>query len=259
MTQTAGSVSGASIDDPRRRIELPGVLNLRDVGGYPVAGGGSVRWRTLFRSDALHRLDAAGVATLAGLGLRTVLDLRTQAEADIAPSPVRGRVIHLPLIEDLQALPVPVVPESPGSGLDLNTIYRYIVDECGDNIASAITELASDDALPALVHCSAGKDRTGVVIALILAVLGVPDEVIAADYALSASFLDPEQTPAIGQLQASTGLGAELTGALLASPPELILWVLGQVTAAAGSAEGYLRAHGVTGQALTSLRAALIV
>lgn len=246
--------------DPRRCIALPGVFNLRDVGGYPVAGGGSVRWRTLFRSDALHRLDAAGAAALAGLGLRTVLDLRSQAEVEIAPSPVRGRVTHLPLLADLADLAaLPVLPESTGGRLDLSIIYRYFVEECGDRIAAAIGELTSDDAFPALVHCSAGKDRTGVVIALILAVLGVPDEVIAADYALSAAYLDPEQTAAIGQLQASTGLGDELTTALLASPPELILWVLDRVRAAAGSAERYLGAHGLTGEALTSLRAALIV
>jgi protein-tyrosine phosphatase len=168
-------------------------------------------------------------------------------------------VTHLPLITDLQALPVPTVPESPGSGLDLSTIYRYFVDECGDNVSAAIAELTSDDAFPALVHCSAGKDRTGVVIALILAVLGVPDDVIAADYALSAVYLDPDLTPAIGQLQASTGLGDDLTTGLLASPPELILWVLDRVRAAAGSVEGYLRAHGLTAEALTSLRSALIV
>jgi protein-tyrosine phosphatase len=259
LTQTVGPLSGIDSTDPRRRIALPGVLNLRDVGGYPVAGGGSVRWRTLFRSDALHRLDAAGAAALAGLGLRTVLDLRTQAEVERAPSPVRGRVTHLPLLADLEAPPVRVMPESPGGGLDLSTIYRYFVDECGDRIAAAIGELTTADAFPALVHCSAGKDRTGVVIALILAVLGVPDEVIAADYALSATYLDPELTPAIGQLQASTGLGDELTSALLTSPPELILWALDRVAAAAGSAEGYLRAHGLTGDALSGLRAALIV
>ena len=259
MTQTVGSAGGTYLEDPRRRIELPGVLNLRDVGGYPVAGGGSVRWRTLFRSDALHLLDAAGAAALAGLGLRTVLDLRSQAEVDIAPSPVRGPVTHLPLLADLLALPVPAVPEPPGSSLDLSTIYRYFVDECGDQIAAAIGELTSDDAFPALVHCSAGKDRTGVVIALILAVLGVPDEIIAADYALSARYLNPAQTPVIGQLQASTGLGEELTAKLLLSPPELILGVLDRVAAVTGSAEGYLRAHGLTGEALVRLRAALIV
>lgn len=249
MTQTVGSLSGALLYDPRRRIELPGVLNLRDVGGYPVAGGGSVRWRSLFRSDALHGLDPAGVAALAGLGVKTVVDLRTQAELDVAPSPLAGRVTHLPLIEDLQALPAP----------ELAAVYRYVTDERGDAIAAAVGELTSDDAFPALVHCTAGKDRTGIVVALILAVLEVPDEVIAADYALSAIHLERGQTPVIGQLRASTGLDEELTRALLASPPELILGVLDRIRAVAGSAEGYLRAHGLSSEALTSLRSALIV
>jgi protein-tyrosine phosphatase len=250
LTQTVGSIDVAYPDDPRRRIELAGLLNFRDVGGYPVAGGGSVRWRTLFRSDALHRLDSAGVAAVTGLGLRTVVDLRTQLEADYAPSPVCGRVTHIPVLTggDFQGVP-----------LDLGGLYRYFVDECGGQIAAAIAELCGDDALPALVHCSAGKDRTGVVIALILAVLGVPDELIAADYALSGLYLDPDETPAIGQLSASTGLGEELTRALLSSPPELILEILDRVRAVTGSVDGYLLAHGLAGSGLARLRAALIV
>jgi protein-tyrosine phosphatase len=249
LTQTVGSVDVAYPDDPRRRIELAGTLNFRDVGGYPVVGGGSVRWRTLFRSDALHPLDSAGVAAVTGLGLRTVLDLRTQLEVDHAPSPVCGRVTHIPVLTgELQGVP-----------LVLDALYRYFIDECGGQIAAAIAELCGDDALPALVHCSAGKDRTGVVIALTLAVLGVPDELIGADYALSARYLDPDQTPAIGQLSASTGLGEELTRALLSSPPELILEVLDRVRAVTGSVDGYLGAHGLTGSGLARLRAALIV
>ena len=74
------------IGEDDRRIALPGTLNLRDLGGYPAAGGGTVRWRTLLRSDALHRLDDAGRAVLAGLGLRTVIDLRTDEEVKAAPS-----------------------------------------------------------------------------------------------------------------------------------------------------------------------------
>jgi protein-tyrosine phosphatase len=249
LTQTVGSVDVAHPDDPRRRIELAGVLNFRDVGGYPVAGGGSVRWRTLFRSDALHPLDSAGVAAVTGLGLRTVIDLRTQLEVDHAPSPVAGRVTHIPLlVGDFQGVP-----------LELSALYRYFVDECGGQIAAAIAELCGDEVLPALVHCSAGKDRTGVVIALVLAVLGVPDEVISADYALSGRYLDPDVTPAIGQLSASTGLDEELTRALLSSPPELILEVLDRVRAVAGSVDGYLRAHGLSDSGLARLRAALIV
>jgi protein-tyrosine phosphatase len=249
LTQTVGSAQGAYLEDPRRRIELAGAFNFRDVGGYPVAGGGSVRWRTLFRSDALHRLDPAGVAAVTGLGLRTVIDLRTQVEVDLGPSPVAGRVTHISVLAgDLQGLP-----------LELGALYRYFVDECGEQIAAAISELCDSEALPALVHCTAGKDRTGVVIALILAVLGVPDEVIAADYALSASYLDPDRTPVISQLEGSTGLDNEVISALLSSPPKLILEALNRVRAVAGSADGYLCANGLTSRSLARLRSALIV
>ena len=253
MTRAVGSVDagylGDLLADPRRRIGLPGVFNLRDVGGYPVEGGGSVRWRTLFRSDALYRLDAAGVATVTGLGLRTVVDLRSQPEVDLAPSPVGGCVTHVPLLTGN-------LPEVP---LSLGDLYHHLADECGEQIGGAIAALCGGDAMPALVHCSAGKDRTGVVIALILAVLGVPDEVIAADYALSAAYLDPDQTPVIGQLRASTGLGDELIAALLSSPPALILGLLRRIRERDGSVDGYLRGHGLTDAALGRLRAALIV
>jgi protein-tyrosine phosphatase len=235
-----------------RHIELAGVLNMRDLGNYPVAGGGRVRWRALLRSDALHQLDEGGLAVLAGLDLRTVLDLRTEPETQAAPSMLDGlgaRVTHVSILRgDLQALP-----------LDLEAIYRYMVGDCADAIAEAIKALCAADAFPALVHCSAGKDRTGIVIALVLAVLGVPDEVIAADYALSSQYLDPDRTPAIGQLQASTGLGDSLTRPLLISPPELILDVLSWVRAAGGSVEGYLLGHGLTQAELDQLRSVLVV
>lgn len=235
-----------------RRLELNGVFNLRDVGGYPATGGRTTRWRALLRSDALHRLDPAGSAVLAGLGLRTVLDLRTEAEAEIAPSALDGladRRTHISLLAgDLAALP-----------LELDAIYRYMIDQCGDRIGEAVKVLADGGALPALVHCSAGKDRTGIVVALILAVLGVPDEVIAADYELSAAYLDTESTAAIAHLQASTGLGAELTQPLLSSPSPLILDVLAWARAAGGSVDGYLIDRGLTKADLERLRAALLV
>jgi protein-tyrosine phosphatase len=234
-----------------RRIELAGVLNLRDAGNYPVAGGGSVRWRALLRSDALHQLDSGGLAVLAGLDLRSVVDLRTQPETQAAPSRLDGlgaRVTHVSILRgDLQGLP-----------LELEAIYRYMVVDCADAIAEAIRALCAADAFPALVHCSAGKDRTGIVIALVLAVLGVPDQVIAADYALSSRYLDPDSTAAIGQLQASTGLGDSLTRPLLISPPALILDVLTWVRAAGGSVEGYLLDHGLSRAELQQLRAGLI-
>ena len=235
-----------------RRLELAGVFNLRDVGGYPAADGRTTRWRALLRSDALHRLDPAGGAALAGLGLRTVLDLRTDAEAENAPSALDGladRRTHISLLTgDLAALP-----------LELDAIYRYMIDDCGGAIGQAIKVLSEGGALPALVHCSAGKDRTGIVIALILAVLGVPDEVIGADYELSAAYLDSENTPVIAQLQASTGLGAELIGPLLSSPASLILDVLAWVRETVGSVDGYLLDRGLSDAELERLRTSLLV
>jgi len=260
VTQTAGAAGQAatSLDDaaiealvgaPQRRLEATGVLNLRDVGGYPAAAG-PVPWGRLLRSDALHRIDAAGVARLASIGVRTVVDLRTNVEAEHAPSALGGlsaRREHISLLQgDLASLPA-----------DLPAIYRYLIEDRGPAIAAAIGVLAAPGALPALVHCSAGKDRTGIVIALVLDVAGVPDQVIAADYALTARFLDPDAAAAIGHLQSSTGLGESLARPLLGSPPELILDALRRVRAAHGSAEGYLRANGLTTAQLDGLRAAL--
>jgi protein-tyrosine phosphatase len=232
-----------------RRIILPGLFNLRDLGGYPTANG-AIPWRRLLRSDALHQLDATGIRTLADVGLRTIIDLRTEMEAEAAPSPLdhlAAATAHVSILGgDLESLP-----------LELDAIYRFMIEQRGDAVAAAIRLLCADGAYPALVHCSAGKDRTGIVIALVLSVLGVPDEAIAADYALSASYLDLDRTAAIGQLQAGTGLGESLTDELLGSPPGLILAVLDQIRSEFGTAEDYLLAHGLNPPELTALRAAL--
>jgi protein-tyrosine phosphatase len=242
----------ALVAAPGRRIALSGLYNLRDLGGYPLAGGrgDTIPWHTLFRSDALHQLGDAGLEALAGLRLRTIVDLRTHVEAEIAPTPLdqaTARHTHISILGgDLESLPQ-----------SLDGVYAYIIDECGAAVAEAIKALCAARAFPALVHCSAGKDRTGIVIALVLAVLGVPDEVISADYALSGGYLDPRNTAAIGQLQSGTGLDDEQIAALLASPPQLILDALARVRASHGSAEGYLLAHGLSAADLDALRAAL--
>jgi protein-tyrosine phosphatase len=232
-----------------RRIELAGLFNLRDLGGYPTARG-ELPWRTLLRSDALHQLDAMGIAALAQLGLRTIIDLRTHVEVEIAPSPLdqlTARHAHVSILGgDLDGLPA-----------ELDEVYAYVVTECGTAIAAAIRPLCSEHAFPALVHCTAGKDRTGIVIAMVLAVLGVPDQVIAADYALSAGYLNPRTSAAIGQLRISTGLGEELHEGLIISPPQLIMNVLQAARDTHGSVDGYLVAHGLSESDLARLRAAL--
>lgn len=111
MTRTAGrtarEVQDIALADGRH-LRVDGTYNLRDAGGYPTRAGGSVAWRTLFRSDSLHRLDSQGVAGLAGLDLRTIVDLRADIEVEQRPSAVAGlpaRIIRAPIVRDPTGLP----------------------------------------------------------------------------------------------------------------------------------------------------------
>jgi protein-tyrosine phosphatase len=235
-----------------RHLPVEGTSNLRDVGGYPTHAGGSVAWRTLLRSDSLHRLDRRGVAGLAGLDLRTIVDLRSDMEVEQRPSAVVGlpvRIVRAPIVRDPAGLPP--LP-------DLAAEYRYMIDECGDAISAAVRELCAPGALPALVHCAAGMDRTGIVIGLVLAVLGVPDELIEMDYSLSSVYLDPDSAAIVGGLKA-TGLGDDVIAGLLCGPSGLMLSALAWARATGGgSVDGYLTMHGVGAPGLDALRSALV-
>jgi len=235
-----------------RRIRLPGTTNLRDLGGYPTTDGQTVRWRTLLRSDALHWLDDSGRALLAGVGLRTVIDLRTAEEASAAPSALHRsglRILHVPLFSTSAIGGLPP---------DLAALYSYMIDECGASIAEAVGRLCAGDALPGLIHCTAGKDRTGLVAALILEVIGVPDEIIVADYAMSDGHLDPGAAGVISRIRTVSGAGQWLDLAALGAQPRIIRSALARVREQAGSVTGYLRRHGLTRSDIDSLRAALV-
>jgi protein-tyrosine phosphatase len=178
-------MSGARAD-PLRHVELSGCFNFRDLGGYPTVGGKRVRWRRLFRADGLARLDASDCSKLAELGLATVIDLRTAGEVD-----ERGRFPegylefeyhHLPLAE---ALPGEDDLARYGEPSFVGSRYRRLFTDGERSVRAALEVLAGPDALPAVFHCSAGKDRTGVLAAVVLGLLGVPDELIVEDYALS--------------------------------------------------------------------------
>ncbi|WP_235433716.1 tyrosine-protein phosphatase, partial [Protofrankia coriariae] len=279
VAATIASTVAAAVEP--RRVPLPsGPINLRDVGGYPTADGRTVRWRTLLRSGSLHGLDGRGRAVLAQIGLRTVVDLREDAEVTRAPDQLgrlavehrRIPVYTLPVTRQRTADDVAGGSASVGSFTateairaasasgDLGSIYDHIVDHLGARLTAAVLALAAPDALPAIVHCSAGKDRTGLVIALVLDLVGVPAEVIAQDFALTSYFLRDEAAATVQRM--SSWLSAEgtpLPPALLDSPPELILRSLARIHASHGGTRAYLLAHGATGHALDRLVEALLV
>ena len=175
---------------PDRHLPLNGATNFRDLGGYATTDGRQVRWRRLFRSDHLGRLDEADRARLAALGLAQSFDFRGVEERAATPYQVPGLAQHSLSIEptvvqcmqDLaaagQTLTEPVVV-----GL-MKDLYRALVTDNADRFAELFEHLLRTDE-PLLFHCTAGKDRTGVAAALILLSLGVPRDVVQADYLLS--------------------------------------------------------------------------
>ena len=239
-----------------RRLSITGTFNVRDIGGYRTIDGRSTRWKTLLRSDALHRVDDAGRALFAEYGLRTSIDLREDTERAKAPSalPSGVRLVEIPLFT--AAAPGALLADR-SSFTSLEDVYRCLVATRGPVLVQVIRQLVAPEALPAVVHCTAGKDRTGIVIALVLAALGVPDEVIASDYGATGLFLDA--TIADGYLsRVRDATQRARVSRMLACVPEWMLTVLANIRAEHGDVASYLVANGLSADELWSLQARLL-
>ncbi len=186
------------MDTDARLVALEGSFNFRDLGGYPARDGRVVRWGRLYRSDALHELTAGDVARLRELGLRTVVDLRTERElARSGRGPLEPEDLafhHLAVVKE-EAVPDRVPRGAPvgesiaapaPSGDDLAERYLWYLEVGSDAIARTLELLGSADHYPLVFHCAAGKDRTGVLAALVLDIVGVDRETIVADYVITA-------------------------------------------------------------------------
>jgi len=234
-------------------------VNFRDLGGYRTADGRMVAWRTLFRADGLNKLTDADVAQLGELGLATVIDLRTLDEAEQRGSFPVDRVpvtyLGLPLTDVL-----PATEELPDWKEAAYVAARYgaMVSEGGPMLTSAIQALATGDALPAVMHCSAGKDRTGVLSALILAFLGVPDETIVADYALSAAAMGRLLERLKAEYPEAQDAVEKYAPAILHVVPETMEQFLADLRTQYGTYDDLAESLGVTG-AMATLRSTVLV
>jgi protein-tyrosine phosphatase len=236
-----------------RTIDLAGCLNFRDLGGYPTDDGRVVRWRQVFRSDALHHLTRQDVARLReDIGLGTVIDLRSSGEltsegrGPLAQEPIAFH--HLPLFENESR-------RSAAPEMNLAELYVLMAEFAKGPIGRVIGTLAASDA-PAVYHCAAGKDRTGVLSAILLGILGVPEPVIVADYAATKENLD-----AIVERLMSTRGYQEMLSALppetMHAEPETMVGFLATMRDRYGSMADYARSAGVAEEALDGLRARL--
>ena len=240
----------------RRVVGLEGCLNFRDLGGYPTTGGGRVRSQQVYRSDALHRLTAADVACLREqIGLGTVIDLRSTAELRAeGRGALEAEAIHfhhVPLFDGQL-----VRPESWAGLATLADRYVLLAEFARAQIARVVTLLAEAET-PAVYHCAAGKDRTGVVSAVLLGLRDVPDELIVADYAATAENLDA----IIDRLMASRGyqkMLAALPPDTLHAEADTMVAFLDGVRARYGSMREYARAAGVDDAAIERLTTRLV-
>ncbi len=244
------------MSDDERRLCLPGTCNLRHVGGYTTSDGRRVRPFTLFRSDSLHLLTAAGQATLLGHGLRTIIDLRRDAELEIEPNVLANhaniRYLHLPLYNSWRE----IMPEG-GPPQSLFHLYQLIVDGCHETMGRVLHAAAAPGSFPLLVHCKVGKDRTGLVIALLLAAAGVPRATIAMDYASSGRNLEP-MLPELMAAAQRDGLNLERYALLLQSPAQTILDLLAYLDEKYGSVSTYLDTIGFDAGCRTALQEQLL-
>ncbi|MFF3572736.1 tyrosine-protein phosphatase [Nocardia jiangxiensis] len=240
---------GVTQSAPCRRLSVGNTYNLRDIGDYQVADGARTGWGRLFRSDAAWFTSGA---ELADLSLRTVIDLRDDAEAAALPTGLDAfvpNVLRRPL--DPRPLMSTVSANSPDP---LGELYTALIHERGAELATIVADLARPGALPALVHCAAGKDRTGVVIALVLSAIGVPDDVVTTDYALTADYLTAEFFAA---LPTESGAADPADEAFRGARPESMAAMLRVLSAEYGSARGFLTGYGLPNEAIDHLHSAL--
>lgn len=168
---------------------FPSLLNARDLGGYPTMDGGVTRPRSLVRADDLAQLSAKGLEALADYGIETVLDLRWPEEIAAAPSPVPQQ---LPRVRYLSVSLLADTPADWGAlgGYCAKEQWKCtVLERLQPRLRSALAAIAAAGPGPLLFHCVAGKDRTGLIAALLLALADVVPAAIAADYAASTGNL----------------------------------------------------------------------
>ncbi|WP_330330094.1 tyrosine-protein phosphatase [Streptomyces sp. NBC_00536] len=254
------------------------VANFRDLGGTRIAGGRTVRPGLVLRSGQLDRLDLAADPAVAALGLRTVIDFRTDAERgdhpDVAPPGARmlvadvladkvnsGRMPAAAQLKDLLADPA-VAERHLGGGkaqaLFAETYRSFVSSASGQrSYRTLLTELADEESGPLLFHCTAGKDRTGWGATVVLSLLGADDETLMTEYLSVNPAVRAAFAPMIEGFTAAGG-DPEIALALIGVVPEYLAAALDEVAVRYGSMEKYVREGlGVPDPTITTLRTRL--
>lgn len=241
------------VDGGGSAAPVPGLCNLRTTGAWACEGG-TIRPGALYRSESPHDLEPGAASALRSLGIDLLLDLRSAEEV----------AAHGYAFDGLARTGHPVALLAPGqvhlAELRLEALYQQVLDEHGAALAAAVTSIARHDGGAVLVHCTAGKDRTGLVVALTLLALGVARGDVVADYASTHERLVGAWTDAFLAALPDGGadLPANLREILNGSPAEVLERTIDRLDERYGGAAAYLRRHGVADADLATLRTRLV-
>jgi len=240
-----GDADGGHLVAAERFLHLKSVANLRDLGGYRTIDGRTVRWGRVYRSGELSKLNQEDMSFLERLGIKLVCDLRNSREAKSRPDRLAPgvRSLHCPVYEDefTKLITPKILFKRHELGNTLGSGYTDWLDIGAGSYGRLFTVLADPENLPLLFHCTAGKDRAGIGVAILLSLLGVPDETIIADYSLSnlafdhlyADFLVDNRTDRLG-------ISGEEVKIMLAANPTWIKSTLNRLWNDFGGAEAFL-------------------
>jgi protein-tyrosine phosphatase len=251
----------------RRHIQLDGCLNLRDLGGYPSGDRHRVRRDCIFRSDELHALTDADLVALANLGIRVVFDLRTASERATRPNRLPEGVELLERVSASAGADVRTTEEQIALGeLPLRdddylaSVYVDLLDRLAPELHVILEQAVHAVARPLLFHCAAGKDRTGIVAAVLLGLLGVSDDVILDDYELTSTYFTPRRMDALAAVMAEHRVANERVRPLLEARRPVLASALRHLHEQWGGFDGYARVRlGVEAELPARLRSALLV
>jgi protein-tyrosine phosphatase len=239
-----------------RLLAWEGCSNARDLGGYATEDGRETRWGAVVRSDSPAALTEAGRAALASYGVRAIVDLRLPAELADHPNPFATPGDHGIVYTNVSFIDPAAAPPNPVSTLAED--YLQMLDRYRGGVAEAMAAIARAPEGAVVIHCAAGKDRTGLISALLLGLAGVPADTIAADYAMTAELLRPREQEWLASVPPEERAEREAMLARYAPTAEVMLAVLAGLEERHGGVEAYLLEAGVPRADLDRLRERLL-
>jgi protein-tyrosine phosphatase len=249
-------------DEPFRHIDFESVGNFRDIGGYRAGPGRTVAWRRVFRSGELHRMTAEDLAKLREeIGLASVIDLRSDLE-------IKRHGVGLLSGSGIKYYNISFIPDGGDAGVDakkfnefpdMGEFYVHLIRQegFGQRVVAALEVIAGSDNQPVVFHCTAGKDRTGILTAVLLSVLGVTDKDIEADYCLTGPYIEALFERLKSELKKEKD-SPPLPDFFWRTEPASMALLLSTFRSEYGSVEGYLKGHGAAASLIKRLKTVLL-